>query len=242
MYLCALPSGGRTLRAAVGANHVSTFSCSYVPCRQVAAPSGRQWALDENRFLSLECLFDAGGASHAGSKAPATGPAGSPGALGAMEVLRECAGQIAQSSWPDMFAAVLPVGIGGSLAGLRQRLEHELRLLRNEPGMPRMLRPVVVELDIGRQPIVPAPASGGVDGSLQGAELLAAYPLTNAETLAWRGAAKACTSAGKQARLPARFAGKQGWLYASFHRRSPIPSTRSAMKAGGSAAERWEKR
>ena len=144
------------------------------------------------------------------------------------------------------------MGFGGGIAGLQKRLEHELRLLRADPAMPRMLRPVVLCAQ-GE----PLPMAGGKgDG-------LGAWPLSPQETAAWRGAAIACCeglhdggaggfasilgnrSNGSSLRVHSSGAVGQrdsgrGWLLPEAFRRSPLPSTRGALKAGGAAVERWD--
>lgn len=152
--------------------------------------------------------------------------------MSVMDLLRGCVSAVPQTSWPAAFAAVLPIGVGGSLAGLRQRLEHELRLLRNEPGMPRMLRPAVVgpvEV-LERGAPLPPPLCAACPGSL------ARYTLSSAEVLAWRGAASACTQHADTLH--------DSWLSAAqLHRSSSAAyAMLSVMRAGGSAAERWESR
>ena len=75
---------------------------------------------------------------------------------------------------------ILVLGIGGGLAGLVQRLEHECRLLRQEPDMPRMVRPSIA---------LPPGASRAVAGVL---------PVSAAESAAWRGAATLCEEGPSQ--------------------------------------------
>ena len=55
----------------------------------------------------------------------------------------------------DLYGAVLLAGCGGGLPGMRQRMEAELRLIRNDPAMPRALRPRLVE--------TPSTLAGGIE-------------------------------------------------------------------------------
>ena len=169
-------------------------------------------------------------------------------AMPLMEMLRAVADMAPRLSWPLLFASLLPVGVGGGITGLHKRLEHELRLLRGEPDMPRTLRPVV--LCAQGEPLQVA------QGSANG---LAAWPLSAPETAAWRGAAIACTDGvgggcgargvGRELRgdtapcahpgIGQRGAGS-GWITPDAFRRAPLPTTRGALKAGGSAVEKWD--
>lgn len=137
---------------------------------------------------------------------PPTGaqPAASPWAHvgGAMEVLTRTidasAGQ-GQQTLGDLYGAVLLSGSGGSVPGLRQRMESELRSIRSGSGqsVPRALRPRLVELagSAVERDLVQMMASSPVGTPEQAGgaaiEAVAQWSLSEGEIAPWCGAAGA---------------------------------------------------
>ena len=59
---------------------------------------------------------------------------------GAVDVLRQTIENLGgRQQLTELFGAIVLAGPGGGLPGLRQRIESELRTIRNDPEMPRTL-------------------------------------------------------------------------------------------------------
>jgi actin-related protein len=134
----------------------------------------------------------------------------------------------------ELYGAVVLAGAGGGVAGLRQRMESELRSIRSDPTMPRTLRPQLIETRAARAAGHDLIRHIGVDADGDGTST---WPLTDAEALAWQGAAhSACVHMGRS---------KQGvfssndpeWIHADQHRCEPMSATRKAMRLAGAPSE-----
>jgi hypothetical protein len=105
------------------------------------------------------------------------------------------------------------LGPGGCLPGLRQRLEHELRAVRQLAEMPRGLRPLLIEeppADAAEQPAEPS-----------------SWPLSAAECAGWRGAAMACRPSDSHRRP------NTSWIDADAFAREPLHAVKRALRAAG---------
>jgi hypothetical protein len=196
---------------------------------------------------------------------------------GVIDVLKTTIESVAsRERMGELYGAVLLAGCGGSLPGMRQRLDSELRQIRNDPSMPRAVRPRLVEMPSANSGSVEArvmslgargseakeraaaggdgtagggggggggggirTASAGLSADGLGEDFLreAAWALTEAETLAWRGAAEEALAQARGVRASAphssasRDAGE--WMVADQFRRNPHYATRAAFKAAG---------
>ena len=235
---------------------VSTEEATMAECTLVA-PSGRRYTLAEQRFLAYEsCLRPptaAEAVAAAGLRPQRPGASSELPTIGGMvEVLRGAIEGQRRELIGELYGAILPVGPGGGVPGLRQRLEAELRTIRAEPSMPRSLRPRVLDAALdgwsgggSGQGGGFALGLGGASGSHREAAHssscdAAAWPLTPAETCAWRGvAAQACGRLEARPRGTAGSAvGDAGWIYPEMFRRDPRLTTRAALKALGCMSTR----
>ena len=171
---------------------------------------------------------------------------------GAVDVLRQTIENLGgRQQLTELFGAIVLAGPGGGLPGLRQRIESELRTIRNDPEMPRTLRPRLVESSAEKGSISGGQYTassdllkgGGAEGSASGfsgpngqAAAASSWALTEAESLAWRGAAAdACVSVSSGGVS----SGGETWTYADTFKREPRNITRQAMRSAGCSVERW---
>ena len=190
-----------------------------------------------------------------GEGAPRRGSGGVAAAGSPIDVLRvtiEQAGN--REHMNDLFGAIVLAGPGGSLPGLRQRLESELRAIRHDPEMPRALRPRLLETGAAARGYAavdndllrgggdaPSSSVGGVgkggDVASTGGHASVWRP-TEAETLAWRGAAAdACAQLSEMGGAYSSTA-DPGWVYPGPFKKEPRQATRLAMKAAGCPIDR----
>lgn len=202
---------------------------------------------------------------------------------GAIDVLKTTVEATApRERMGDLYGAVLLAGCGGGLPGMRQRLDSELRQIRNDPSMPRAIRPRIVDVpsaasgsgsgvdmrslhlgahggDANAAAGGKAKARGDGDGSAGGSggvhggvcttgagasagglsdeiKREALWALSEAETLAWRGAAEEALIRGRGgAQHGSTYSTREPgeWMVADQFRRNPLSATRAAFKAAG---------
>ena len=270
----ALPTEGATPAAA----RVAGFSAGVPPEAGRIAGSG----------LAAALALGTPGGAHAGARFREPGGSGRR-MSGVVDVLKTAIESTAsREQLSDLYGAVLLAGCGGGLPGMRQRMEAELRLIRNDPAMPRALRPRLVETpstlaggiearvsSLGAQGGVangdaggPAAgrrgggaetsaggggsgrsAAGGGAASGGGSSLCgsvsetllqeAEWAVSEAETVAWRGAAEEALSGsrnagvGNVASIFSSGSTNGDWVLADQFRRNPQYATRAAFKAAG---------
>ena len=195
-----------------------------------------------------------GGAGGAGGSAGGGGENGNM-LVGAIRLLSSAIHSTPRAQWTSLYSAVVLSGPAGRLPGLRQRLESELRLIRNMPDMPRTLRPQLLEW-AEDEPAAPPPRSsgcagagvgggGGVGGVGVGGHSKDVrpykWPVAAAETAAWRGAAAQACAMLRQpsghgsggAGFGVQGDGARTWVLAEHFRREPRYALRAALRAAG---------
>ncbi len=217
-------------RRPVGADEASMARCTLRP------PSCGRWVVGTERFEATETLF------HASPTAPCPRPGGgegacarqpdSPGSAGARPGGAVCLVRDAVESAPrahllELYGHVVLGGVCGSLRGLRQRIEHEMRIVRGEAQMPRGLRPKLVD----------APGGDGDGGDSDG-DGCCQWALSSAEVSAWKGAASCCLADVRlaDARVTAeQFVDSHWYASGMYH-------VQRAMRAAGTPRIRDERR
>ena len=215
----ALRGGG----AAVGG---ATSPSDVASCQGVGSGFAAVRALDGCARINSDAAYTGAGKRHVRAQL----------AKGAIDVLRSTIEAASRPKLADLYATIVLAGVAGSVPGLRQRCESELRYIRSQPDMPRTLRPQLATLPGSHSGSHSSRAAGhallGIGGTAA-TELsssdTAMWPLSAAETCAWTGAAQiACDQLGRRA-----VDRRQPWTTADHFEREPRYCARSALRAAG---------